>query len=81
LAEARPDIISVGDSSGFHSVQPTIVNRYTHGLKYVNLNIGSNQAFDGYKAIADDSPPLKWSDLRYVFDIKEDCNGKEAIQA
>ena len=26
-------------------------------------------------------PPLKWSDLRYVFDIKEDCNGKEAIQA
>src|SRR5207245_10189823 len=26
-----------------------------------------------------DPPPLKWSDLRYVFDIKEDCNGKEAI--
>jgi len=24
---------------------------------------------------------LKWSDLRYVFDIKEDRNGKEAIQA
>ena len=30
---------------------------------------------------ADDPPPLKWSDLRYVFDIQEDCNGKEAIQA
>jgi hypothetical protein len=30
---------------------------------------------------SDDPPPLKWSDLRYVFDIKEDCNGKEAIQA
>jgi len=28
-----------------------------------------------------DPPPTKWSDLRYVFDIKEDCNGKEAIQA
>ena len=28
-----------------------------------------------------DPPPLKWSDLRYVFDIKEDYNGKEAIQA
>jgi hypothetical protein len=25
-------------------------------------------------------PPLQWSDLRYVFDIEEDCNGKEAIQ-
>jgi hypothetical protein len=31
--------------------------------------------------VANDPPPLKWSDLRYVFDIKEDCNGKEAIQA
>jgi hypothetical protein len=31
--------------------------------------------------IGTDPPPLKWSDLRYVFDIKEDCNGKEAIQA
>jgi hypothetical protein len=28
-----------------------------------------------------DPPPLKWSDLRYVFDVKEDRNGKEAIQA
>src|SRR5262249_17494172 len=38
----------------------------------------------GYIAIGlegADPPPLKWSDLRYVFDIKEDCNGKEAIQA
>ena len=24
---------------------------------------------------------MKWSDLRYVFGIKEDCNGKEALQA
>jgi hypothetical protein len=32
-------------------------------------------------ACAHDRPPLKWSDLRYVFDIQEDCNGKEAIQA
>ena len=32
-------------------------------------------------ATVGDPPPLKWSDLRYVFDIKEDCNGKEAIQA
>jgi hypothetical protein len=32
-------------------------------------------------AIAGDPPPLKWSDLRYVFDTKEDRNGKEAIQA
>ena len=38
-------------------------------------NISNSQATQG------DSPPLKWSDLRYVFDIQEDCNGKEAIQA
>ena len=29
----------------------------------------------------DDPPPLKWSDLRYVSDIQEDYNGKEALQA
>jgi hypothetical protein len=28
-----------------------------------------------------DPPSLKWSDLGYVFDIKEDCDGKEAILA
>src|SRR6266404_4153592 len=28
-----------------------------------------------------DPPPLKWSDLRYVFDIQEDCNGKERLTA
>src|SRR5262249_24053414 len=32
---------------------------------------------DQYSVWATDPPPLKWSDLRYVFDIKEDCNGKE----
>jgi len=39
-----------------------------------NLGAGNNPVWS-------DPPPLKWSDLRYVFDIKEDCNGKEAIQA
>jgi len=39
--------------------------------------------YDGLRAARGraDPPPLKWSDLRYVFDIKEDCNDKEAIQA
>jgi hypothetical protein len=37
--------------------------------------------FKGIQGNDSDPPPLKWSDLRYVFDIKEDCNGKEAIQA
>lgn len=46
-------IISVGDSSGFFSLQPTIVNRYTHGLKYVNLSTGANQGFAGYKGNAE----------------------------
>jgi hypothetical protein len=29
---------------------------------------------------APDPPPLKWSDLRYVFDSREDHDGKEALQ-
>jgi hypothetical protein len=53
LLKYNPDIISVGDSSGFFSLQPTIINRYIRGKLYVNLSTGANQAFDGYKAIAE----------------------------
>ena len=53
LADSEPDIISIGDSSGFFSIQPTIVNRYTHGLKYINLNTGFNHTFEGFKGIAE----------------------------
>jgi hypothetical protein len=35
----------------------------------------------GHSSVADDPLPFKWSDLKYVFDIKKDRNGKEAIQA
>jgi len=28
-----------------------------------------------------DPPPLKWSDLSYVFDSQEGHNGKEALQS
>jgi hypothetical protein len=50
-------------------------NRNARVCVYFPMN--SNRVFEA----AADPPPLKWSDLRYVFDIKEDCNGKEAIQA
>jgi hypothetical protein len=53
LLKYNPDIISVGDSSGFFSLQPTIIDRYLRGKRYVNLSTGANQAFDGYKAIAE----------------------------
>jgi hypothetical protein len=43
--------------------------------------IGWADAGAPFALIAPDPPPLKWSDLRYVFDIQEDCNDKEAIQA
>lgn len=53
LLEGAPDIITVGDSSGFFSLQPTIVNRFLDGKRLVNLSTGGNQAFDGYKANAE----------------------------
>jgi hypothetical protein len=43
--------------------------------------VGGTHGIQLKQAGRTDPPPLKWSDLRYVFDIKEDCNGKEAIQA
>src|SRR5258708_7404689 len=51
--DSRPNIISVGDSSGFFALQSKIVNRYTHGVKYLSLNTGANYAYQGYKAVAE----------------------------
>jgi hypothetical protein len=53
LEDSDPDIISVGDSSGFFSLQSTVINRYTDGLKFLSLNTGANQAFIGYQGIAE----------------------------
>ena len=70
LLKFNPEVISVGDSSGFFSLQPTIVNRYMDGKKYVNLSTGANQAFDGYKANAEyalrHAPSIKYVVL-YMF--------------
>jgi hypothetical protein len=49
------------------------------GCRYSELTTMRAADFNADAGV--DPPPLKWSDLRYVFDIKEDCNGKEAIQA
>jgi hypothetical protein len=53
LVDEQPDIISVGDSSGFFSLQSNIINRYLDGKKFVNLSTGANHAFDGYKGMAE----------------------------
>jgi hypothetical protein len=53
VEDSEPDIISVGDSSGFFSLQSKIVNRYTYGQKYISLNTGANQAYSGYQAIVE----------------------------
>lgn len=53
LEDTRPEIISVGDSSGFFTLQSTIVNRYTHGAYYLSLNTGANYAYLGYRALAE----------------------------
>jgi hypothetical protein len=53
LADTRPEIISVGDSSGFFGLQSKIVNRYTQGAYYLSLNTGANYAYLGYRSVAE----------------------------
>jgi hypothetical protein len=70
VENSDPEIISVGDSSGFFSIQSKIVNHYTDGHKYLSLNTGANDAYDGYKGIAEymlrRSPHLRYVVL-YLF--------------
>jgi hypothetical protein len=54
---------------------PKIPNRI------LRAKVGLLELAKRFGNVSRDPPPLKWSDLRYVFGIKEDCNGKEAIQA
>ena len=49
----HPDVIQIGDSSGFHAIVPRIVDQYLDGLKYENLSCCANTRFDGYYTIAD----------------------------
>jgi hypothetical protein len=51
--DSDPEVISVGDSSGFFGLQSRIVNRFTNGHKYLSLNTGANQAYIGYQGIAE----------------------------
>jgi hypothetical protein len=71
LADTEPDIISVGDSSGFFGLQSTIVNRYTNGAHYLSLNTGANYAYLGYRSVAEymlrrPDSQIKWVVL-YVY--------------
>jgi hypothetical protein len=51
--QSSPDVIQVGDSSGFHGVRPEVVMSYLGGLKYVNLSCCANTGYRGYYGIAD----------------------------
>jgi hypothetical protein len=53
FADSSPDVIQVGDSSGFHGVNPDIVSRYLGGLKYLNLSCCAALGYRGYYGIAD----------------------------
>jgi hypothetical protein len=53
FADSAPDIVQVGDSSGFHGVRPDIVMRYLGGLRYVNLSCCAALGYRGYYGIAD----------------------------
>jgi hypothetical protein len=57
--------------------------RVMMGVKYalVDLAKDRNTGAANPRDAGTDAPPLKWSDLRYVSDIQEDGNGKEALQA
>ncbi len=57
-----------------------VIRKKSTGPKWIGPEPIPVQA-TGHSSVADDPLPFKWSDLKYVFDIKKDRNGKEAIQA
>src|SRR5438132_6706561 len=47
FADSSPDIIQVGDSSGFHGVRPGVVMQDLGVPKYVNLSCCANTGYRG----------------------------------
>lgn len=52
LSETKPDIIQVGDSTGFYGIRPDVVMKYLNGMTYTNFSCCANTGFDGYYDIA-----------------------------
>ena len=49
---SSPDIVQIGDSSGFYGVNADLVTSQLGGLRYVNLSCCAHMGFDGYYAVA-----------------------------
>ena len=49
---SSPDVIQIGDSSGFYGVNSDLVTSHLDGLHYVNLSCCAPMGFDGYYAVA-----------------------------
>jgi hypothetical protein len=49
---SSPDVIQIGDSSGFYGVNSDLVTSRLDGLRYVNLSCCAPMGFDGYYAVA-----------------------------
>ncbi|HEY6331995.1 MAG TPA: hypothetical protein VI756_21885, partial [Blastocatellia bacterium] len=52
FVRSSPDVIQIGDSTGFYGVNPDIVSSRLGGLRYVNLSCCANMGFDGYYAVS-----------------------------
>src|SRR5262245_53800890 len=80
--EARTQIIAEALAGGTRFISYSRrKDFYTESQRYFRSTFTFQALVPVIDYLATDPPPLKWSDLRYVFDIQEDCNGKEAIQA
>ena len=49
---SAPDVIQIGDSTGFYGVNSDLVTGRLGGLRYVNLSCCAHMGFDGYHAVA-----------------------------
>lgn len=71
LARHDWEIVQVGDSSGFHGIDPRLVEKYLPaGYDYVNMSCCANQGFRGYynvlKYMLENVPTLKYAVLYFT---------------
>src|SRR6185437_11667171 len=82
FADASPDIIQVGDSTGLYGIRPQTVMRHLGGLTYVNLSCCAGTGFEGdydiAKLVMERSGSVKVLVL-YITGLPADSERKENV--
>lgn len=53
LAQQDAEYVSIGDSTGLFGLQPSIIDQYLNGKKYINFSTAADAGYEGYRYLGE----------------------------